>query len=160
MYNLGRYPGRDLPEVHAHPGIIDRILEISAATLLILIWVAFMYVHQHIPEGETRGPLVIGAAMGSVGMLLVAWASYISIRFISFPFRVTERTVVIQYLLATRFARVLNIFVGLIVLLGVLSDSYILSGVEEDFSDMLMGVGAVLLALSFGGYYYLAYKYR
>lgn len=70
MYNLGRHLGTDLPEVHLHPELIDRVLEVIAAILFILIWVAFVYLH--LPEGETRGTSVLNAAMGSFIMALNA----------------------------------------------------------------------------------------
>lgn len=85
--------------------------------------------------------------------LLMGGLTYLPVRFINFPIRVTERNAAVQYLFAIRLTRVMNIIL-LLVLLGSVW------GLYYAFGKLLLLVSFVLLGVAFIGYYILAFKYK
>ena len=152
MINLGSYSGKGAPEVRFRPMVIDRSLEGVALLVVLATWVGIgcLYV-------QTDGRLSSYVwAMGgcSVFCFLLMWiTSYVPVRFINFPVRVNERNVGIQYLLAVRLVRVMNI----IVCLMLLACSFL---EHCEFSKYLLMLSWLLLALALLGYYVLAFKYK
>lgn len=152
MINLGPYSGKHCPNVRLHPSLPDRVLE-GAALLLVLAacgCICWFYTHK---EGEFPPHLWWVGASSLLCFLIVGGASYLPVRFINFPVRVGERNVGVQYLLVVRLTRVVNVILSLMFLGGVLSERFAWGGV-------VLVLACVLLAIAFGVYYFLAFRYK
>lgn len=150
MINLGPYSGKHCPNVRFHPSLLDRMLE-GAALLLVLAscgCICWFYIHK---EGEFPPYLWWVGVSLLLSFLIIGGASYLPVRFINFPVRVNERNVGVQYLLAVRLTRVVNVILSLMFLGGVLS---------EFTGGGFLVLACVLLAIAFGVYYFLAFKYK
>ena len=141
MINLGPYSGKNCPDVHFHPTVIDRILECAALIVVLATWVGIYWLYE------------IEGGFSVFSYLFMGIAGYLPIRFINFPVRVTERNVAVQYLLATRFIRVMTVILALMFLGAVFKEHCALGGI-------LFFVPLVLLGLAFAVYYILAFKYK
>lgn len=152
MINLGSYSGKDCPDVRFRPVLIDRMLEgiallVVLATLTVVGWL-------YAQKGEPLSSAVwLSAGCSLFAFLLVGGSAYLPIRFINFPVRITERNVAVQYLLAVRLLRVLNIVLSLVLLARVLTMYYV-------WGKLLFFAAFLLLGLALAGYYVLAFRYK
>ncbi len=156
MVNLGFYPGKNLPDVRLQATRLDRVLEGAALLLWILGCVTAVYCLVNVPDSELQKKALVSLGVSTLLMGLMAYSSYAPIRQFNFPFRVTERTVVVQYRLATRLCRVFNIVLGLMFLTVSLAGV----GHSLDLNKGLTLVAAPAMVLAFVGYWGLAYKYK
>lgn len=150
MINLGSYSGKNCPDVRFRPALIDRMLEGIALLVVLATWAVIGWLY--IQKGEPLSSAVwVAGGCSLLSFLLVGGSAYLPIRFINFPVRVTERNVAVQYLLAVRLVRVLNIVLSLVLLAWVLTVHYV-------WGELLFFVSFVLLGLALAGYYALAFK--
>lgn len=152
MINLGSYSGKHCPDVRFCPTLIDRLLEGVALSLVLATWAVIGWLY--VQKGESLSSAVwVAGGCSLFVFLLLGGSAYLPIRFINFPVRVTERNVAVQYLLAVRLVRVLNIVLSLVLLARVLAMYYV-------WGELLFFVSFVLLGLALVGYYVLAFKYK
>lgn len=151
--NLGRHYASDDLSVNFTPSVIDRILEVVAIVFgLAAFAMAFYWIIK-----EPEKPLLIWLIP-----ILIPFAiyqlyrqGYAKIQRIGFPVRITKQNLGIQYLLAVRLARVLNIFVGGSFLCATLNLVYNMMYLP------IISIGlVVLMLLSFIVYYFFAFRYR
>lgn len=152
MINLGSYSGKNCPDVRFCPALMDRLLEGIALLLVLATWAVIGWLSIQKEESLLSAVWVEGGC-SLFSFLLLGGSAYLPVRFINFPVRVTERNVAVQYLLAVRFVRVLNIVISLVMLALVL--------VQYDaWGRLLFFVSFVLMGLAIIGYYVLAFKYK
>lgn len=152
MINLGSYSGKNCPDVRFRPALMDRLLEGIALLLVLATWAVIGWLSIQKEESLLSAVWVAGGC-SLFSFLLLGGSAYLPVRFINFPVRVTERNVAVQYLLAVRFVRVLNIVISLVMLALVLV-------LYDAWGRLLFFVSFVLMGLAIIGYYVLAFKYK
>lgn len=150
MINLGPYSGGKCPNVHYHPVLPDRMLEGAALLLVLATWGIICWLYIYKVEIFSSTLWGIGAS-SSFCFLLIGGCSYLPVRFFNFPVRVSERNIGVQYLLAVRLTRVVNVLLSLIFLSGVLTECF-------DAAGIMLIASLILLSLAFVGYYILAFR--
>lgn len=150
MINLGPFSGSNCPNVRFRPALIDRILEGVAILLFLTTCGCILWLHTR--GGELPIPNVwIAGGVAFLCLILMGVCSYLPVRFYNFPVRVNERNIGIQYLLAVRLTRVMNVILNLMFLSGAFLEY---CGLAKVFFFGSFG----LLALALLGYYILAFR--
>lgn len=152
MINLGPYSGKNCPAVHYKPTILDRILEIAVVIILLATWGSIYWLYTL--KGGWMSPNAW--VMGGVAIfttIIVGLCAYAPVRSINFPVQVSERNIAVQYLLATRLTRGMNVILNLIFLVGVFMEYY-------GIAKILFSALFIVLALVCVVYFILAYKYK
>ena len=151
--NLGRYYVDDELSVRFTPSVIDRILEV-AAIVIGLIAFGFAYYLCYKTEEDFilkwLFPLVI-----PLSVFLLYRSGYASPQKISFPVRITKQNLGIQYLLAVRLVRVLNILLTTMMLFAALTLLF--------DNEKMVFLNVVFIILTIGSlitHYILAYLHR
>lgn len=152
MINLGRYSGKKAPNVRFHPVLVDRLLEGAAFLLVLILWGCIYWFYALKEVVFTPNAWIIGG-FSLVSFMILGICSYLPVRFVNFPVPVNERNIGIQYLLAIRLTRVMNVILNLMFLSGMLME-------YSQLSSVFFGISFLLLILAFIGYYILAYRYR
>ncbi len=160
MFNLGPYSTKEFPNIRVYPTIIDRILEGVAVLLAIAAWVCAIWVYIHIEDKITANFSFMAAGLGTLCLLLVGISAYLPIRWIRFPVRITERNVAVQYFMAARIARILNVFLTLLFLTLVFNKVEMGYGIPQDLCNMITSAVVGLMILALIVYYILAFKYK
>lgn len=150
--NLGSHVAQDVPRVRFRPSLLDHLLEVAAFLPVLATWIYILYYYRQ-SGGEVPSDLYQTGGMALFVFILLGVVGYCPIRFINFPFRVGPHNVVIQYLLALRLCRVLNI------ILCLLHFFIALSG-QHTWAHFAGLVCLGLLILSLAGYMALAYSRR
>lgn len=152
MINLGPYSGKNCPNVRYSPNIIDRVLEGAALLVLLVIWgnIYWLYTQK---AGVLSSSVWITGGMSVLIFCIMEFCSYAPVRWINFPVPVSERNIAVQYMLAVRFTRVVNIDICLMFLSATFLDYYWMARV-------FFGISLGLLAISFIIYYIMAFKYK
>lgn len=152
MINLGPYSGSNCPNVCFRPVLLDRLLEAAALILFLVLCgsIYWFYIHR----GETL-PHDVGVVWGIAALcsVILGGCAYLPVRFVNFPVRVNERNVAVQYLLAVRLVRVLNVIVNLTFLSQVYMKYY-------RWAEPFFGATFVLMIMALIGYYVLAFRYK
>ena len=130
MLNLGPYSTKEFPNIRVYPTVIDRILEGVAVLLAVAAWGCAIWVYTHAEDKIVANFSLFAAGLGTFCLLLVGFSAYLPIRWIRFPVRITERNVAVQYLMAVRIARILNVCLTLLFL------TLVFSKVEEVVSKL------------------------
>lgn len=158
MINLGFRSGRNMPDVYVELTPIDRILEGLVALLVVAVWVLAVVFYFDSPLLSSQ--LFIRPCIMIVSAVLFLWASRAPIRFYNFPVKLNERNYVMQYIIASRFTRVVSVIVTLILcwefFINLEPQLNISHGLFSTFEHITIG----LLLLSFVGYYVFAFRYR
>lgn len=160
MLNLGPYSTKEFSNIRVYPTLIDRMLEGVAIVLAIAAWVCAIWVYTHIGDKVTANFSLMTAGLGTFCLLLVGISAYLPIRWIRFPVRITERNVAVQYLMATRIARILNVFLTLLFLTLVFNKVEVEYGIPQGLCNMVTSAVGGLLILALIVYYILAFKYK
>lgn len=151
--NLGRYYVDDELSVRFTPSAIDRILEV-AAIVIGLVAFGFAYYLCYKTEEDFilkwLFPLVI-----PLSVFLLYRSGYASPQKISFPVRITKQNLGIQYLLAVRLVRVLNILLTTMMLFAALTLLF-----DNEKMAFLNVVFIILIIGSLITHYILAYLHR
>ena len=151
--NLGRYYVDDELSVRFTPSVIDRILEV-AAIVIGLVAFGFAYYLCYKTEEDFilkwLFPLVI-----HLSVFLLYRSGYASPQKISFPVRITKQNLGIQYLLAVRLVRVLNILLTTMMLFAALTLLF-----DNEKMAFLNVVFIILIIGSLITHYILAYLHR
>ena len=152
MINLGPYSGSNCPNVRFRPALVDRLLEAVALALFLFLCGSVYWFYTH--SGGTL-PHDVWVVWGGAAfcLLLLGGCAYLPVRFVHFPVRVNERNVAVQYLLAVRLVRVVNVILNLTFLAQVYMEYY-------RWAEPLFGVTFVLLIMALIGYYVLAFRYK
>jgi len=158
MINLGFNSGKGLPNVYVELTPIDRILEGLAVLLMTAAWVLAIVFYYNSPVGSTR--LFIGPCSMIVFTVVFIWASRAPIRLYSFPVKVNERNYVMQYVIASRFTRVINLIGNLTLFCTLLIELESQLNVSQGLFTTCMYATFGLLLLSFVVYYFFAFRYR
>lgn len=152
MINLGPYSGKNCPNVRYHPGIIDRALEVVALLIVLAIWGCIYWIYTR--EGASHSSeMWISGGLAVLSFIIMACCSYVPVRMINFPVRVNEQNISIQYLLAVRFARVMNIILELVFLSSLLLNYY-------RIASIFFGMAIILMFIAFVIYFIFAFKYK
>lgn len=152
MINLGPFSGKNCPNVRYQPSVVDRIFE-GAALLALLGTLSSIYWF-HVRSGEEISrELWIMGGISILTFVILAISAYVPVRLINFPVRVSERNIVVQYLLAVRFVRVINVILSIAFFFRVFVNYY-------EWASFLWGAFFLLLIPAFIVYYILAYRYR
>ncbi|MCD8079777.1 MAG: hypothetical protein LUF04_04990 [Bacteroides sp.] len=158
MFNLGFYSGKKAPAVRLIPTRLDRVMELMALLLLIAAWVLILIPYS---KGEIKSGNWLVSMIVSTGVFaLVAWTGYMPVRFINFPVRVHEGNVVIQYLYATRFGRMLNILLQLCCVSSVFYFTGGYYGISYGTVKLIFLAVAGLFLMTMIVYYILALMHR
>ena len=151
--NLGRYYVDDELSVRFTPSVIDRILEV-AAIVIGLVAFGFAYYLCYKTEEDFilkwLFPLVI-----PLSVFLLFRSGYASPQKISFPVRITKQNLGIQYLLAVRLVRVLNILLTTMMLFAALTLLF-----DNEKMAFLNVVFIILIIGSLIAHYILAYLHK
>lgn len=150
MINLGPYSGKNCPYVRFRPVVIDRILEILALVMVLAVWACIYWLYT---KGQLSTDIWVIGGISTFCFVLIGVCSYLPVRFINFPVRVNEQNIGIQYLLAIRLTRIMNVILCLIFLSALFLNYY-----ESAFYFFIASF--ILMVLAFIGYYILAYKYK
>lgn len=160
MLNLGPYSTNDYPNLRIHPTIVDRVLELAAVLPLIAAWARTIWIYINLVDKSMGNPLLLYSVLGTVAFVLIGVVTYLPIRFVRFPVRITQSNVATQFFLAIRFARVLNVFITLLFLLFVFNNVEGTYSIGHEITNLLIAVASALMALVFIAYYVLAFKYK
>lgn len=152
LINLGSYPGRDCPNIHFKPTVIDRILEAVALLMLLVVWVS-VYLLYTWKGGILSHNVWIMGGMALFCTVLLGICSYAPVRNINFPVRVNERNIGVQYLLAVRLIRILNVTLNLIFLSSIFGEYY-------KMARLFFYTGFGVLSLILIVYFVIAHKYK
>lgn len=151
--NLGRYRVDDELSVRFTPSVLDRIFEaIAIVQGLVTSGLALYWCCKH-PATDIFFWLIPFLTL--IAVFILYRQGYASPQKISFPFRITKQNLGIQYLLAVRLIRVLNIFISAMILCAVLA-LYI-----SNPNFPLVNIAFVILMfICLISYYVLAYLHR
>lgn len=152
MINLGPYSGKNCPNVHYQPRVVDRALEVAALLIVLAIWGCIYWLYTQEGVSNSSRMWILGG-MSVLGFIISALSSYAPVRMINFPVSVNEQNIGIQYLLAVRFLRVLNIILELFFLSSLLM-SY------SRIASVFFGIAIVLMFIAFVIYFVFALKYK
>lgn len=158
MINLGFRSGKNMPNVYLEPTIIDRILEGVGILIATVTWVLAIIESFELPTQQ--GKIFILPSVMTFWIAMFLWTSRAPIRFYGSPVKLNERNYVMQYLIATRFTRVVSLIGCLAFFCNYFLELRNLLGVEPGIFPVLMYVFAGLLLLSFIGYYIIAFLNR
>lgn len=156
LINLGKnYVGDEL-SVRFVPSVIDRILEVVAIVISV---VAFGFACYGIYSLAIKPPILLWLCPLAIPVMtfVLYRLGYASPQKITFPFRITKQNLGMQYLLAVRLSRVLNIFFSLMILCSVLTL------VVQTYNTILSGIIlllTLLMLVCLVVYFILAYRYR
>ena len=153
MINLGRYYVDDELSVRFTPSVIDRILEVAAIVIGLVAFGFAYYLCYKTKEDfilKWLFPLVI-----PLSVFLLYRSGYASPQKISFPVRITKQNLGIQYLLAVRLVRVLNILLTTMMLFAALTLLF-----DNEKMAFLNVVFIILIIGSLITHYILAYLHR
>lgn len=152
MINLGPYSGSNCPNVHFRPVLLDRVLEAAALILFLVLCGSIYWFYTH--RGGTL-PHEVWMVWGIAALcsIVLGGCAYLPVRFVRFPVRVTDRNVAVQYLLAVRLVRVVNVILNLTFLSQVYMEYY-------RWAEPFFGATFVLLIVALIGYYVLAFRYK
>ena len=151
--NLGRYYVDDELSVRFTPSVIDRILEVAAIVIGLVAFGFACYLCYKTEEDfilKWLFPLVI-----PLSVFLLYRSGYASPQKISFPVRITKQNLGIQYLLAVRLVRVLNILLTTMMLFAALTLLF-----DNEKMAFLNVVFIILIIGSLITHYILAYLHR
>lgn len=152
MINLGIYSGKNAPEVRFTPTVLDRILEAAALLVQFATWGGIYWLSVRTEEPLSSDVWMTGGS-SLFCFLLIGISAYLPIRYFNFPVRVDARNVAVQYLLAVRLGRVLNVWVGLTFFLALFREYY-------EFAKVGLPLSLLLLVPVLLGYYVLAFRYK
>ena len=151
--NLGRYYVDDELSVRFTPSVIDKILEVVAIVIGLVAFGFAYYLCYKTEEDfilKWLFPLVI-----PLSVFLLYRSGYASPQKISFPVRITKQNLGIQYLLAVRLVRVLNILLTTMMLFAALTLLF-----DNEKMAFLNVVFIILIIGSLITHYILAYLHR
>lgn len=170
IFNIFSRCKRDLPNVRVPRTIADKIMEVAAAVLLVLIWVLAVIFYHKLPDiipihfnvlGEAdkwgnKGYLFFMAGIATLAMIGTGVSAYFPTRMTNFPIRITEKNILPQVILASHYLRILNIFLGILFVAILCSMSESIFPVRQGLFTVLAGIVVLLLVLSILIYYFLA----
>lgn len=158
MINLGFNSGNGMPNVRLELAPIDRILEGVAALLTIAAWILALVFYFRL---SASGPRLFIAPCVMVALTAaLIWSSRAPIRYYNFPVKLNERNYVMQYFIASRFIRILNIIANLMVFFGLFSELESSLNVPSGLFSLFMYIASGLMFLSLVGYYIFAFRNR
>ena len=156
MINLGRYFVDDELSIRFTPSVIDRILEVAAIVISVVAFGLACYGIYSLPIKPSILLWLCPFAIPLMTFVLYR-LGYASPQKISFPFRITKQNLGMQYLLAVRLSRVLNIILSLMVLCSVLT---LVAQTHQTILPKVILLLSLLMLVCLVIYFILAYRYR
>lgn len=156
MINLGRYFVDDELSIRFTPSVIDRILEVAAIVISVVAFGLACYGIYSLPINP---PILLWLCPFAIPLMtfVLYRLGYASPQKISFPFRITKQNLGMQYLLAVRLSRVLNIILSLMVLCSVLT---LVAQTHQTILPKVILLLSLLMLVCLVIYFILAYRYR
>lgn len=156
MINLGRYFVDDELSIRFTPSVIDRILEVAAIVISVVAFGLACYGIYSLP---IKPPILLCLCPFAIPLMtfVLYRLGYASPQKISFPFRITKQNLGMQYLLAVRLSRVLNIILSLMVLCSVLT---LVAQTHQTILPKVILLLSLLMLVCLVIYFILAYRYR
>ncbi|MBO5380902.1 MAG: hypothetical protein J6A40_02265 [Bacteroides sp.] len=156
MINLGRYFVDDELSIRFTPSVIDRILEVAAIVISVVAFGLACYGIYSLP---IKPPILLWLCPFAIPLMtfVLYRLGYASPQKISFPFRITKQNLGMQYLLAVRLSRVLNIILSLMVLCSVLT---LVAQTHQTILPKVILLLSLLMLVCLVIYFILAYRYR
>lgn len=156
MINLGRYFVDDELSIRFTPSVIDRILEVVAIVISVVAFGLACYGIYTLP---IKPPILLWLCPFVIPLMtfVLYRLGYASPQKISFPFRITKQNLGMQYLLAVRLSRVLNIILSLMVLCSVLT---LVAQPHQSVLPKIILLLSLLMLVCLVIYFILAYRYR
>lgn len=156
MINLGRYFVDDELSIRFTPSVIDRILEVAAIVISVVAFGLACYGIYSLP---IKPPILLWLCPFAIPLMtfVLYRLGYASPQKISFPFRITKQNLGMQYLLAVRLSRVLNIILSLMVLCSVLT---LVAQTHQTILPKVILMLSLLMLVCLVIYFILAYRYR
>ncbi len=156
MINLGRYFVDDELSIRFTPSVIDRILEVAAIVISVVAFGLACYGIYSLP---IKPPILLWLCPFAIPLMtfVLYRLGYASPQKISFPFRITKQNLGMQYLLAVRLSRVLNIILSLMVLCSVLT---LVAQTHQTILPIVILLLSLLMLVCLVIYFILAYRYR
>lgn len=156
MINLGRYFVDDELSIRFTPSAIDRILEVAAIVISVVAFGLACYGIYTLP---IKPPILLWLCPFVIPLMtfVLYRLGYASPQKISFPFRITKQNLGMQYLLAVRLSRVLNIILSLMVLCSVLT---LVAQPHQSVLPKIILLLSLLMLVCLVIYFILAYRYR
>lgn len=154
MINLGRYFVDDELSIRFTPSVIDRILEVAAIVISVVAFGLACYGIYSLP---IKPPILLWLCPFVIPLMtfVLYRLGYASPQKISFPVRITKQNLGIQYLLAVRLVRVLNILLTTMMLFAALTLLF-----DNEKMAFLNVVFIILIIGSLITHYILAYLHR
>ena len=156
MINLGRYFVDDELSIRFTPSVIDKILELAAIVISVVAFGLACYGIYSLP---IKPPILLWLCPFAIPLMtfVLYRLGYASPQKISFPFRITKQNLGMQYLLAVRLSRVLNIILSLMVLCSVLT---LVAQTHQTILPKVILLLSLLMLVCLVIYFILAYRYR
>lgn len=152
LINLGSRTPQGMPDVRFRPSLIDHVLEGVAFLSVLANWIYILYRYR-MSGGDLPSDLYLSGGTALFLFILLGVGGYLPSRFINFPFRVRAHNLVVQYILALRLIRVVNIIICLQFLFATLSTYH-------DWANVGFSVCVCLLLAALAGYMVLAWRRR
>lgn len=161
MIRIGRFSARHLEEIKLQRTPVDYILLGISVLLCIALWVLAFFFDSWLPQELNHSELFKIASVGTILMLVIAGvANFASACSFSYPVRVTERNLAVQYFLALRFVRILSVLIGILMILVLFNSIEVFLPVTDGLFNILIAVSAASLAVTVVIYYLFARKNR
>ncbi|MDO4164432.1 MAG: hypothetical protein Q4D56_08605 [Bacteroides sp.] len=137
--------------VRYQPGWVDHMLEGLAVLVEMVIWICIYRLY--LKEGNVSPEVWTMGGTSLFSLILLGVCAYVPVRYYNFPFRVNERNMGVQYALAVKLIRGLNVVLGLMFLACVFVPYY-------PNASLFVSLSVVLMVILFIVYAIFAYKYR
>lgn len=152
LINLGSRTPQDVPNIRFHPSLIDHLLEGLAFLPVLANWIYIFY-HYRLSGGDLPSDLYTSGGTALFLFILMGAGGYLPSRFINFPFRVGPHNLVVQYVLALRLLRVVNVIICTQFFFATLS-------IYHPWAYAGVAVCVLLLVVTFVVYMVLAWRRR
>ena len=152
LINLGSHTPQDGLNVRFRPSFIDHVLEGLAFLPVLANWIYILYRYR-LSGGDLPSDLYLSGGTSLFLFILLGAVGYCPVRCINFPFRVGPHNLVVQYLLALRLCRVVNIIFCTQFFFATLSTYHA-------WANVGFTICVVLLLAVFVGYIVLAWRRR
>jgi hypothetical protein len=154
MINLGRFRA-NLPNIYIRPTLPDWILSGISVGIALAVWI-LLGLHYTALSAKGNDTLIF-AIIATVATILQLLVPYIPVRWVNFPFRITEQNVWRQYFLAQRLVRAITVEINIIFLSLFLS---ILISWWTVYNDPVQLIMLCIMAATVIIYMIIAYRWR
>lgn len=140
-----------LPKVKYRPGLPDRLMEAAVVLMVVAVWVFVGVNYERGSEGSSA--MLIAALCGWIGIPALMGIAYLPSDFYNLPFRLTPSNIAVQYTLAVRLVRIMNVMTAGMYLFSVIACLH-------EWALAVVFAFAGLMALALIAYFVVAYRNR